>query len=75
MTDIDNDFELQIATSFPCIVPAGMIDETEENAPTADGTPGSPSISIEDPSHLTGEQGNIRIEPPRADRMDFGGRI
>ncbi|GAA5972010.1 hypothetical protein JCM3765_005575 [Sporobolomyces pararoseus] len=63
-----------IATSFPCIVPAGMIDETEENVPTADCAPGSPSLSIEDPAHLTSEQGNIRIEPPRADRMDFGGR-
>ncbi|GAA5899533.1 uncharacterized protein JCM6883_005252 [Sporobolomyces salmoneus] len=63
-----------IATSFPCIVPAGMIDETEENVPTADASHGPTSVSIEDPTHLATNGGSIRIEPPRADRMDLGGR-
>ncbi|GAA6012638.1 hypothetical protein JCM11491_005464 [Sporobolomyces phaffii] len=60
-----------IATSFPCIVPAGLIDETEETVPTAD-EPASPSITIGDPAHLTSDSGGIKIEPPRADRMDLG---
>jgi hypothetical protein len=50
-----------------------MIDETEENVPTADSA--SPSISINDPAHYVSSNSDIRIEPPRADRMDFGGRI
>ncbi|GAA5923103.1 uncharacterized protein JCM15063_003535 [Sporobolomyces koalae] len=63
-----------IATSFPCIVPAGLIDETEESAPTADST-STPTINISDPTRATGEHEHISIEPPRADRMNLGGRI
>ncbi|GAA6058542.1 hypothetical protein JCM10212_006981 [Sporobolomyces blumeae] len=62
-----------VATSIPCIVPAGWIDETEDAAPTADST-AAQSASIDDPAHLASTNGNVRIEPPRADRMDLGGR-
>ncbi|GAA5877155.1 hypothetical protein JCM16303_006185 [Sporobolomyces ruberrimus] len=63
-----------IAASFPCIVPAGLIDETEETVPTAESS-GSGSATLSDPAHLVSETGNLRIEPPRADRMNCGGRI
>lgn len=66
--------QLQIAASFPCIVPAGLIDETEETVPTAESS-GSGSATLSDPAHLVSETGNVRIEPPRADRMNCGGRI
>ncbi|GAA5830708.1 hypothetical protein JCM5353_004093 [Sporobolomyces roseus] len=54
-----------IATSFPCIVPSGFIDETEEAVPTA----GSTSATIDDPAHLVSNSGEVKIQPPRADRM------
>ncbi|GAA5858826.1 hypothetical protein JCM8547_005003 [Rhodosporidiobolus lusitaniae] len=71
-----------VATSVPCIVPAGWIDEVEEEAPTAEST--SPSsaqsttptsaVHLSDPAHALSKDGNVTIAPPRADRMELGGR-
>ncbi|GAA5862501.1 hypothetical protein JCM5296_000364 [Sporobolomyces johnsonii] len=60
-----------VATSLPCIVPSGWVDDADEAAPTAESTS---SIRIEDPAHLASRAGSVTIEPPRADRMDLGGR-
>ncbi|GAA5909251.1 hypothetical protein JCM6882_003779 [Rhodosporidiobolus microsporus] len=60
-----------VATSLPCIVPAGWIDDAEETAPTAESTS---SIHVPDPAHALSKDGNVTIAPPRADRMELGGR-
>ncbi|GAA5957623.1 hypothetical protein JCM21900_000771 [Sporobolomyces salmonicolor] len=60
-----------VATSLPCIVPSGWVDDADEAAPTAESTS---SVRIADPAHLVSREGSVTIEPPRADRMDLGGR-
>ncbi|BGP36358.1 hypothetical protein JCM10450v2_000258 [Rhodotorula kratochvilovae] len=57
-----------VATSIPCIVPAGWVDEADEAAPTAE------RASIADPAHLVGEDDTLVIRPPRADKMELGSR-
>ncbi|BGO99161.1 hypothetical protein NBRC10513v2_000265 [Rhodotorula toruloides] len=57
-----------VATSIPCIVPAGWIDEADEAAPSGDG------VDLHDPAHMVSGDGELVIKPPRADRMDLGGR-
>ncbi|GJN92113.1 hypothetical protein Rhopal_005143-T1 [Rhodotorula paludigena] len=57
-----------VATSIPCIVPAGWIDDADEAAPTAE------SAHIPDPAHVAGDDDTLTIKPPRADRMELGGR-
>ncbi|BGP21376.1 hypothetical protein Rt10032_c01g0091 [Rhodotorula toruloides] len=57
-----------VATSIPCIVPAGWIDEADEAAPSGDG------VEVHDPAHMVSGDGELVIKPPRADRMDLGGR-
>lgn len=59
---------LQVATSLPCIVPAGWIDDADQAAPTAE------SAHIPDPAHLAGDDVTLIIKPPRADKMSLGGR-
>ncbi|BGP28531.1 hypothetical protein JCM10296v2_000266 [Rhodotorula toruloides] len=57
-----------VAASIPCIVPAGWIDEADEAAPSGDG------VDVRDPAHMVSGDGELVIKPPRADRMDLGGR-
>ncbi|GAA5924944.1 hypothetical protein JCM3775_006324 [Rhodotorula graminis] len=57
-----------VATSLPCIVPAGWIDDADQAAPTAE------TAHIPDPAHLAGDDDTLIIKPPRADKMDLGGR-
>ncbi|BGP12431.1 hypothetical protein JCM10213_007003 [Rhodosporidiobolus nylandii] len=66
-----------VATSIPCIVPAGWIDEADEAAPS--GEPSSSSASsptasahIPDPAHALSSSGGVTIAPPRADKMALG---
>ncbi|GAA6040371.1 hypothetical protein JCM8097_007581 [Rhodosporidiobolus ruineniae] len=56
-----------VATSLPCIVPAGWIDDADEAAPTA-------SAQVPDPAHALSKDGSVTIAPPRADKMEMGGR-
>ncbi|GAA6002788.1 hypothetical protein JCM10207_007681 [Rhodosporidiobolus poonsookiae] len=60
-----------VATSMPCIVPAGWIDEVEEDVPTAET---AHAVDVADPTHALSKDGHVTIAPPRADRMDLGGR-
>ncbi|GAA5850894.1 hypothetical protein JCM9279_006231 [Rhodotorula babjevae] len=57
-----------VATSLPCIVPAGWIDDADQAAPTAE------SAHIPDPAPLAGDDDTLLIKPPRADKMNLGGR-
>lgn len=63
-------FPPQIATSFPCVVPPGWVDEADEAAPS-----GENSVEINDSAHALSDSGHVRIEPPRADKMALRGRM
>ncbi|GAA5823379.1 hypothetical protein JCM3770_006845 [Rhodotorula araucariae] len=57
-----------VATSIPCIVPTGWIDDADDAPPT------SASASIPNPNRLVGVDDTVVIRPPRADKMDLGSR-
>ncbi|TNY23182.1 hypothetical protein DMC30DRAFT_414379 [Rhodotorula diobovata] len=64
-----------VATSLPCIVPAGWIDDADQAAPSASPSSSSaPAAHIPDPAHLATEDDTLVIEPPRADSREMGGR-
>ncbi|GAA5972718.1 hypothetical protein JCM11641_002988 [Rhodosporidiobolus odoratus] len=65
-----------VATSLPCIVPAGWIDEADDAAPSAssDISAYTSAFEVPDPAHALGSEGSVTIAPPRADKMALGGR-
>ncbi|GAA5828244.1 hypothetical protein JCM11251_002656 [Rhodosporidiobolus azoricus] len=62
-----------VASSVPCIVPPGWIDDAEEKRPHQPPTAPAPTPRIF-PIRLTSNDGSISIAPPRADKMELGGR-